>query len=459
MKKIVAVSISLMLCLLCFSCAPAVEESPADMSSETPEASESSKAPVSQSDEKETSKPAKEEKEENTVEVYNVRNYGANPKDGTEDSTAIQKAIDDASLHGGGTVYIPAGTYRIANTLNLKAKVSLRGDGMWTTTLSWVGGKDSAIINTANEALWGVTIENLFFTGSAKNNTVGILGGSTLKNYNSAIGSFKNLCFSGLYCGILGNAEPAGVGIFDCYFENIFCSNCTYGIHLYGSGNTIVHPRIATCEYGLTLDYLNGESFDGVHVIGGIFASNGTDIYVPNQSGTRPCNFVGTWFENAKHGILTISKPLTRIMNMTFRDCMLNSAADQKNDFMFDARNAYGVVTLDSCTIVNNAGILAPTQKNSRLAITNLQAYDATGVYVLNDTDSGCWTGKLDGKAKEITIPHALREMPRTANVTPGCEAASSQPYYVTFTEKNVTITFAKAPAAGDYTFYWEVKR
>ncbi len=45
----------------------------------------------------------------------------------TDNSTAIQKALDDMGKQGGGTVYIPAGKYRISTHLNVPEGVELRG--------------------------------------------------------------------------------------------------------------------------------------------------------------------------------------------------------------------------------------------------------------------------------------------------------------------------------------------
>lgn len=50
-------------------------------------------------------------------------------KTGTNDSTlAIQKALDDCYATGGGVVYVPAGKYRITDSLSIPAHVTLRGD-------------------------------------------------------------------------------------------------------------------------------------------------------------------------------------------------------------------------------------------------------------------------------------------------------------------------------------------
>ncbi len=59
--------------------------------------------------------------------------------DGRGDSTAgIQKALDDCAKHGGGTVYLPEGTYAIGGQIQIPAFVTLRGD--WQDPDTGTGG-------------------------------------------------------------------------------------------------------------------------------------------------------------------------------------------------------------------------------------------------------------------------------------------------------------------------------
>jgi hypothetical protein len=53
--------------------------------------------------------------------------YKAKADGVTDDTAAIQAALDDAGRKGGGTVYLPAGKYRIDGHLNVPAGVELRG--------------------------------------------------------------------------------------------------------------------------------------------------------------------------------------------------------------------------------------------------------------------------------------------------------------------------------------------
>lgn len=65
-----------------------------------------------------------------TAKVYNVRAYGARGDGTTDDTAAIQAAIDAACTAGGGTVLLPVGTYKTTDRLDVYASgVHLRGDG------------------------------------------------------------------------------------------------------------------------------------------------------------------------------------------------------------------------------------------------------------------------------------------------------------------------------------------
>jgi polygalacturonase len=58
-------------------------------------------------------------------DLYDVRNYGAKPDGKTLCTASIQKAIDACSQSGGGTVYLPPGTF-LSGTIYFKSGVTLR---------------------------------------------------------------------------------------------------------------------------------------------------------------------------------------------------------------------------------------------------------------------------------------------------------------------------------------------
>jgi polygalacturonase len=56
--------------------------------------------------------------------IFNIIDYGAKPDGVTNNSSNIQKAIDDASTRGGGTVLVPAGKF-VTGVIYLKSNVAL----------------------------------------------------------------------------------------------------------------------------------------------------------------------------------------------------------------------------------------------------------------------------------------------------------------------------------------------
>ena len=54
--------------------------------------------------------------------------YAVDPTGRSDSTKGIQKALDDVSAAGGGTVWLPAGIYVISDTISIPAFVTLRGD-------------------------------------------------------------------------------------------------------------------------------------------------------------------------------------------------------------------------------------------------------------------------------------------------------------------------------------------
>ncbi|WP_223291255.1 discoidin domain-containing protein [Streptomyces avicenniae] len=66
--------------------------------------------------------------EGNIVADFDAVRYGADPSGRRDSTAAIQQAILDCYDAGGGTVWLPAGTYRVTDTVEVFAFCTLRGD-------------------------------------------------------------------------------------------------------------------------------------------------------------------------------------------------------------------------------------------------------------------------------------------------------------------------------------------
>src|SRR5205814_5452446 len=60
--------------------------------------------------------------------TFNVRDFGATGNGSTNDTAAIQRAIDAAARAGGRVVQFPSGAYRSANSIHMRSNVTLQLD-------------------------------------------------------------------------------------------------------------------------------------------------------------------------------------------------------------------------------------------------------------------------------------------------------------------------------------------
>jgi len=120
--------------------------------------------------------------------VFNVRSYGA-VGDGTNlDSSAINQAIQAASAAGGGTVFVPAGTY-LCGSIRLTSNIHLYLDAgsvmlgapqamnAYDPTEPWQGQayQDGGHTYFHNSLIWGENLTNVSITGPGMINGGGLV--------------------------------------------------------------------------------------------------------------------------------------------------------------------------------------------------------------------------------------------------------------------------------------------
>jgi hypothetical protein len=70
---------------------------------------------------------------------FNVRDFGGIGSGAGDEARALQEAADACIAAGGGVVYVPAGTWRLATAVTFRAGVVLRGAGLGRTIINAVG--------------------------------------------------------------------------------------------------------------------------------------------------------------------------------------------------------------------------------------------------------------------------------------------------------------------------------
>ena len=141
--------------------------------------------------------------------LFNVRAFGAKGDGKALDSPAINKAIDAAAAAGGGTVFIPAGTYR-SFSIRLKSNITLYfdqgstvvaaspndGDGRYDPPEpnKWDKYQDFGHTHWHNSLIWGENLENISILGPGLILGKGLVRGgnqSRTKEQNDAIKTIK----------------------------------------------------------------------------------------------------------------------------------------------------------------------------------------------------------------------------------------------------------------------------
>lgn len=210
----------------------------------------------------------------------NVKHYGAVGDGVTDDTAAIQAAID-----AGTAVYFPVGTYIVSNTITIPSNTSIFGHGYGSEIKlknnSGVAATLFKIFN-ANTGV-GINIFNLRINGNKANNSVGRFIG-----INLLICTFSSV--RGVWVHDIGtDGASAGQGILiDAGRENMVTHNHVWscGRHNIAFANG---PFNSSCCDNLVRDA--GE--EGIHI------STGNGI-ICNNNGSHENNWDGIHLTNAK---------------------------------------------------------------------------------------------------------------------------------------------------------------
>lgn len=229
----------------------------------------------------------------------NVKDFGAVGDGVTDDSAAIQAAIDDVSGDGGGSIYMPSGTFIHASTINIPSGIKLLGDSRGDkilsgptkgTILKYTGTSTGISINGSMSGL-----EDVALVGTASCVGYGLkLNGDgngveswTLKD----VSFYKYTAGTALY--IVGiNSGYVAYG----YAESLRFRECLVGIHFLDSGggsgfvntNQFYGGGIAggsSVDYCIRVQGGNDNRFTGMSVepgfsnIGHIVVESGTIIF------------------------------------------------------------------------------------------------------------------------------------------------------------------------------------
>ncbi len=253
--------------------------------------------------------------------IFNVLDYGAFGDGIHDDTAAIALAINAASVAGGGTVYMPGGTYLVTapsssskGAIELVDNITLQGDGMGETIIKLADnqGALSGILRTPSSKVnHDVTVLDLTIDGNRDNQThqqngffCGVSPGSPLYDENITVERVEIMNCSGYGFDpheitrnlVMRDNVAHGNGLdgftldfqVDAVVEN--CVAYNNGVHGFLIVTTSDDVRLVNC-----VSYGNGSSgltiasgSQNTHVIGGAYHDNaGSGIYARGSGGVE----------------------------------------------------------------------------------------------------------------------------------------------------------------------------
>lgn len=356
------------------------------------------------------------------AQEFNVKDYGAIGDGTTNDVAAIQAAINAASSAGGGSVFLPTGTYLVNTECLLASNIRIHGDGIKSNLIPGSGfhaSGSSGILGTLSSASYSnIVIENLCITGSSTAST-----GNSPGAHNIVIKASTSLSSLVIRNVTTQTAGACGVMILptvtgtDILIDGIEASNnASDGIQASSVG-TVGNLTIVNCNCNY-----NGRS--GIDI-----GSDGSQILISNNQcvgnatygiyadgGQTPMTFSsiisGNIVNGSVNGVATtangIAATFTRYTKIVHNDvsmCQVGVYIANSNDCLIQGNSIYQNTTRGiNCDITGNyvvnppAGVARDTNAALyRIVDTALVAFiTPTRVsildnHILDNTSYGLW--------------------------------------------------------------------
>ncbi|AHN84670.1 hypothetical protein PV_019 (endogenous virus) [Gutovirus Vc1] len=184
-----------------------------------------------------------------------VRDFGATGDGTTDDTTALQAALDATPENG--TLRIPRGSYKISANLTRDLPIRLIGGGYLGTRIIWDEGLwlFGLDFNTGGVFVRGLTVGTNYIRPDGKPDGASLGYGVRVQEGDYSDFTFVDCKFSGLNDGILFVNGASGIQFVKCRFANMhhrYTSNTTggYGIIFQACQDTL----ISKCRFDKTIN-------------------------------------------------------------------------------------------------------------------------------------------------------------------------------------------------------------
>lgn len=286
----------------------------------------------------------------------NVADFGAKGNGTTDDSTAIQNALDSRSTNG-GVIFFPSGTYKINTMLHYYSNQTLLFEkgAVLKAGSSGMACIIGAYVNSAWTGYNGthdVLIHGGTFDGSGVNANILLFGTVHAKNI-----TIENCSFVGAY-GLAHNLEinsSKNVRVHDCVF--------TRGSNVGSDAEMIQLDR---ANYGAYVETINedGTNCSFIDIYENTFGPNTASPGIGNHSGTpNIVNIHDNFFMDftGTRGAVDLSATNVSIYNNVFNGCTTGVKSEGATHYIHDNRFVGVTTAISGSTSVAHANMINGT--------------------------------------------------------------------------------------------------
>jgi hypothetical protein len=355
-----------------------------------------------------------------TSGVRNVRNYGATGNGSTDDTAAIQKALDAAV--SGDSIYFPTGTYHISGSVDVHtSNVRVYGDGAASVIKGDTTQTDLVVVYNSG-SMSGVRFDQLHFLGPRVfDKTVNQGSGIALNGVSGT--QVTNCIFEGVGAALQESDTSSGTSLSGCQIldwgrvglflnggDNI--QSTSFNQHDPNSSNQVtshgiyIHSGASGCTvqgcsfsgvryYGIQLyGETGGTTISNILISGNQFTNNAQDIAVETAGPTiSGITITGNSFYNTQGISVTVKEGSGIHVDSNQFYNMINGAVVLGNWAPYDAGASLSSVTVNNNTYQISGGtagqIFVATGSNGSLSNVSFQGNTASGFHEVGSYQMG----------------------------------------------------------------------